>query len=134
MRTEREPRASDITLPVYIPSTDGAMNVEMGKGSLKHGTLVIEFKNTLPGVAIQRMLERGVILGISFVMIAPDDLNLAAQERLEKINQDTEDLDKLKNDDVSVEDIMKYDRDSEYDEYEVDPDEETNEETNKENN
>lgn len=99
-RTERTPKASDVLLPVYVPSSDGATSIEMGKASLKSGVLIIEFKNNLPGVAIQNMIARGVVLGLSFVMVAPDDHNIAAQERLEQQEKDAEDLLLLQNEEV----------------------------------
>lgn len=81
-RTERAPKASDVVLPVYVPSENGVTRIELAKATMRNGTMIVEFKNNLPGVAIQKIIERGVVLGLSFVMIAPDAVNLAAQEKL----------------------------------------------------
>lgn len=110
-RTERTPKASNVPFPVFVPSPDGTTSHEMGLASLRAGTLVIEFKNNLPGVAIQRMIERGVVLGLSFVMIAPDEANLAAQERLAQQDKDAEDLLLLQNDEtVSPQTLFEQDQ------------------------
>ena len=111
-RTERQPRASDVEIPVFVPSTNGQTSLEMGKASLKAGVLIIEFKNNLPGVAIQRMIERGVLLGFSFVMLKEDEVNLQAQERLANIEaaqaeQDEEDLARLVDEELTPEDIIE---------------------------
>lgn len=81
-RTERTPEARKIDFPVFVPSPNGETSLEVAIANLRAGTLVIEFNNRLPGVAIQRMIERGSLLGLSFVMLQADDANVAAQERL----------------------------------------------------
>lgn len=90
-RKERIPVAQNVNFPVFVPSTDGATTVEMGKADMRNRTLVIRFKDSLPAVAIQNMIQRGVFLGISFVMLAPDDVHIAAEERLEKEEQEAKD-------------------------------------------
>lgn len=90
-RPDGKPQAKDVFIPVYIPTNDGVGGLELGKGSLKSGTLVIEFNNNLPSVAIQRMLARGELLGLSFVMVA-------AEEEPSQEEKDARDLELLKSD------------------------------------
>lgn len=56
-------------IPIYMPGSDGVTDIVLAKGRLKGGTLILEFESNLPGVAIQRMLGRGELLGMSFVML-----------------------------------------------------------------
>lgn len=90
-RSDGKPRATDFLIPVYIPTNDGVGGLELGKGSLKSGTLVIEFNNKLPSVAVQRMLERGELLGLSFVMVV-------AEEEPSQDEKDARDLELLQSD------------------------------------
>lgn len=97
-RTERLPEAKDLTVPVSVPSESGNSQLTVGKGSLKGGQLVVKFDNKVHSRAVQRLLERGAILGIQFVMFAPDDKNLAAQERLENEEAASEEMENLPED------------------------------------
>lgn len=97
-RTERTPEAKVSDFPVFVPSPDGQTSLEVAKANLKAGTLVIEFRNTLPGVAIQRMIERGSLLGLSFVLLAADNVNAEAQDRLLQEEKDRETLELLDED------------------------------------
>ncbi len=117
------PRREDRTptfkgkVPVYLPTEGGAHpDITVGEASLKGGQLVIKFKDTLPGVAIQRMLERGSLLGVTFVVLQADAANLSAQERLaaeeaaaEEGDSDVEDIVKLNDDNFTVEDLVNED-------------------------
>ena len=60
-----------ITVPVIVPKDDGgATDAQMGEATLADGTLVVKFKdNNFPGLALQRMIDRGELLGITFVML-----------------------------------------------------------------
>lgn len=72
-RPDRKPEAKNIMVPVYLPTEAGVTTgIELGKANLKAGTLVIEFNDKLPAMAIQRLLERGQLLGVSFVMVDPE--------------------------------------------------------------
>lgn len=82
-RTERLPEGKDLTVPVSVPSESGNSELVVGKGSLKGGQMVVKFNDKVHSRAVQRLFERGSILGIQFVMFAPDADNLEAQNRLE---------------------------------------------------
>lgn len=81
-RKDDRPTAINKAFPIYIPSPSGETQIEVGSGRLRYGTLVIEFRDTAASVAIQRMIERDVLLGMAFVMLAPDEKNIRAQEQL----------------------------------------------------
>lgn len=94
-RKERLPQAKNVPLPIYAPTEDGKLSIEVASATLRGGTMVVEFRNTLPGVAIQRMIERGSILGLQFVMISPDEKNEAAQQKLAEENAQSEALETI---------------------------------------
>lgn len=72
-RTERTPEAIT-TIPVFVPGEGGRVTQhEMGYADMRHGRLNIQFKDNLPAVAIQRMIARGEIVGVSFVMLSPTE-------------------------------------------------------------
>lgn len=67
-------------IPVYIPNNedepymgteldeDGFYRGSVAKATLKAGTLVLEFKDTFPAIAIQRLLSRGALMGLQFIL------------------------------------------------------------------
>lgn len=79
-RTERMPQIKTY-LPVYIPNTegqpmmaedlddDGNPRGKVAKATLKAGTLVLEFEDNFPALAIQRLLSRGALMGMQFIMV-----------------------------------------------------------------
>lgn len=122
-RKERTPSFHG-TIPVFMPTENGASETTLGYASLQGGRLIINFKETLPGVAIQRMLERGSLMGISFVMLKADPVNEAAQERLAEseeiedapVNEsDVEDIVKLNDDSFTVDELLHEDPHTERD-------------------
>ena len=83
MRSEPSlPEAKDMAIPVWVPSPSGNSKLTVGKGSLKGGQLVVKFSDKLPAIAIQRMLERGALIGMNFVMLQPDPKNEAMQVQI----------------------------------------------------
>lgn len=72
-RTERTPEFTG-EIPVFVPGEGGRVTThEMGLAYMKHGRLEIVFRDNLPAVAIQRMIERGEALGVSFVMLDAEE-------------------------------------------------------------
>ena len=68
----------DTIIPVYIPVDGGAGDLELGKAQVKGNTLIIEFNNKLPSAAIKHRIERGAIVGVTFVI--PEDEAQEARE------------------------------------------------------
>jgi hypothetical protein len=93
-RTEHLPTVTNMDFPVMIPNEKGETTVHVATARLRFGTLVLEFKDTAPAVAIQRMIERGVLLGLGMVMLKPDEVNLGYQEVVEneKLEQEVNEL------------------------------------------
>lgn len=60
-------------IPVFIPGTNGEVRegALLGLARLVGNTLVVELKDTFPGVAIGRMASRGEV-GITFFKIEED--------------------------------------------------------------
>lgn len=79
-----QPTAANVDMPVFVPNEKGETNITVGTARLRYGTLVVEFKDSAPAVAIQRMIERGVVLGLGMVMVEPDVVNLMYQDVVEK--------------------------------------------------
>jgi len=78
-RTERKPHV-ETAIPVYVPTTegepmmgadldeDGHYRGSVAKASLRDGKLVLEFKDNFPAMAIQRLLSRGALMGLQFIL------------------------------------------------------------------
>lgn len=82
-RTEVEPTATNVDWPVFVPNNNGSTDIEVGRARLRYGTLVVEFKDSAPAVAIQNMIARGVLLGFGMIMLRPDVVNEMYQEVVE---------------------------------------------------
>ena len=80
LTSDTRPTATNVDFPVFVPNEKGETNIEVGKARLRYGTLVIEFKDTAPSVAIQNMIERGVLLGLGMIMLKPDIVNEMYQD------------------------------------------------------
>lgn len=78
------PTATNVNFPIYVPSDDGKAELVVGQGRLRYGTLVIEMKDTAASVAIQRAIERGVFIGLGFVLVGADEKNEEYQKIVEK--------------------------------------------------
>lgn len=89
-RTRKKPvTVVDTLIPVYIPTEDGYGELELGKAQIKGQSLIIEFNNKLPSVAIQSRIARGGIVGVTFV-IPPDEAEEARQSEAELERQKAE--------------------------------------------
>lgn len=80
LTSEPLPTATNLTVPVFVPDTNGDTKIDIGTGRLRSGTLVVEFKESFAARAIQNMLERGNILGFGMIMLRPDVVNEMYQE------------------------------------------------------
>lgn len=81
--SETEPTATNVDWPVFVPNGEGSTDIEVGRARLRYGTLVVEFKDSAPAVAIQNMVARGVLLGFGMIMLKPDVVNEMYQEVVE---------------------------------------------------
>lgn len=82
----------DTYIPVFIPTEDGVNgDLELGKATMKAGTLIIEFNNKTPSVAIQRRIERGAIVGVTFV-VPEDEAEAARESEAERAKELAEEL------------------------------------------
>ena len=80
LNSEVQPTATNVDWPVFVPNGDGSTDIEVGRARLRFGTLVVEFKDSAPSVAIQNMIARGVLLGFGMIMLKPDDVNNMYQD------------------------------------------------------
>lgn len=98
------PKAEAIVIPVFIPTEGGVGDLVLGEASVGESTLVIEFNNKLPSVAILRAIQRGEIIGVTFVAPALQEAaEEAAKEELTQDERDARDLELLQSDeDIDV--------------------------------
>lgn len=82
--SEVKPTATNVDWPVFVPNSNGSTDIEVGRARLRYGTLVVEFKDSAPAVAIQNMIARGVLLGFGMIMLQPDVVNQMYQEVVEE--------------------------------------------------
>jgi hypothetical protein len=112
-KQRREIKPEQIYIPVYIPTEDGVNGeLELGKASIRGGTLIVEFNNKLPSVAIQHRIERGGIVGLTFVI--PEDEAAEAreaeearkEEEMTPLDKDIRDIEILRDGEITPEDII----------------------------
>lgn len=60
---------TDNIVPVFVPGDDGKPNLVVGQGRLSEGRIEISLKDSAPAMALERMMNRGEILGLSFIHI-----------------------------------------------------------------
>lgn len=100
-RSERRPSNENLWVPISVPSATGDSKLVIGEGTLRNGLIVLKLKDTLGSVAVQRLFERGAILGLEFVMLQTDEENQAKQEALKREAKDREDLRLLNEDKIA---------------------------------
>jgi hypothetical protein len=88
--------AQPLAVPLYIPTEGGAGELVLGSGEVRGSTLIITFNTLLPSEAIKHRIERGEIVGITFVI--PEDEAEAYREDEERRAKDAADLSLLQED------------------------------------
>ena len=68
MAKTKKAKPNQFYLPVYIPDQSGEGTLEIGTATLRSGTLIIEFGETMAAAALQHGMERGEIIGVTFVI------------------------------------------------------------------
>ena len=100
-RSERRPSNENLWVPISVPSATGDSKLVIGEGTLRNGLIVLKLKDTLGSVAVQRLFERGAVLGLEFVMLQTDEENQAKQEALAREERDRQDLRLLNEDKIA---------------------------------
>ena len=100
-RSERRPSNENLWVPISVPSATGDSKLVIGEGTLRNGLIVLKLKDTLGSVAVQRLFERGAVLGLEFVMLQTDEENQAKQEVLAREERDRQDLRLLNEDKIA---------------------------------
>ena len=100
-RSERRPSNENLWVPISVPSATGDSKLFIGEGTLRNGLIVLKLKDTLGSVAVQRLFERGAVLGLEFVMLQTDEENQAKQDELVREAKDREDLRLLNEDKIA---------------------------------
>lgn len=82
-----------IFVPVFMPTETGVSDVKLGSATLVDSKLEINFNDKLPSVAIQRMINRGEIIGVSFVMLEKAPMTTEEKDAADlKLLQSDEDI------------------------------------------
>lgn len=84
LTSDAPPTATNVDFPIFVPNDEGDTTIEVGRGRLRFGTLVIEMNNKAVSVAVQKAIARGALLGLGFVMVEPDVVNEMYQDIVEK--------------------------------------------------
>lgn len=100
-RTDRRPSNENLWVPISVPSATGESKLVIGEGTLRNGLIVLKLKDTLGSVAVQRLFERGAVLGLEFVMLQTDEENQAKQEALAREEKDRQDVRLLTEDKIA---------------------------------
>lgn len=103
-RKSRNEEYAPIQVPLYIPTENngGVGTLTLGTGEMRGNTLLIAFNDLIPAQAIRHRIERGGIVGITFV-IPEDEAEEARQTeeeiaRIQQEKRDQADLELLKED------------------------------------
>lgn len=105
-KTRNEPKFQ-YQIPLYIPTEGGAGELALGMGELRGDTLIINFNNKLPAQAIRHRIERGGIVGITFVI--PEEEAEAYRAEEAQREKDAADLALLREDDELTPDDLQTD-------------------------
>lgn len=107
-RNESEDR---IVIPIYIPTNDGVGEIVLGNAELRGDTLLVNFNDYIPAQAIKHRIQRGGIVGLTFVI--PEEENAVHEENEAEIAKrqqearDLADLEKLKGvDELTPDDLQ----------------------------
>lgn len=106
-KRNRNEKEQPLQVPLYIPTEGGAGALVLGKGVMRGDTLIIDFNDKLPAQAIKHRIERGGIVGITFVI--PDEEAEAYRESEAQREKDATDLALLREDDELAPDDLKTD-------------------------
>jgi hypothetical protein len=94
-RRKPEPK---LAIPLYVPTEEGFGELVLGIGEMRGSTLLINFNDLIPAQAIAHRIERGGIVGITFVIPADEneihkeneDAIQAAQDAAREANGEAE--------------------------------------------
>jgi len=114
MAKRRDIKPDQVYIPIFIPTEDGVNgDLVLGKASIRSGTLIVEFNNKLPAVAIQHRIERGGIVGLTFVIPEEEAAEARAAEEERKnaemtpLDKDIRDIEILRDGEITPEDIIE---------------------------
>lgn len=71
-KKNRAPQEERIQIPIYIPTEDGYGELELGNAEVRGSTLIVNFNDLIPAQAIKHRIERGGIVGLTFVIPAEE--------------------------------------------------------------
>ena len=90
-KKSRNQKTERVLIPLLIPIEEGgAGEIVLGFGDVRGSTLVINFNDLIPAQAIRNRIERGDIVGITFVI--PEDEAAALKTIEDDIQKEQDDL------------------------------------------
>lgn len=78
-----------IEVPIFIPTADGQSgDIVLGRGEMRGSTLVLSFNDLIPAQAIAHRIQRGGLIGITFIIPAEENEQHDANESAIQAAQD----------------------------------------------
>lgn len=92
-RTERNKRRDReierVEVPIFIPTEDGQSgDIVLGFGEVRGSSLILNFNDLIPAQAIKHRIERGGLVGLTFIIPAEENEQHKANEDAIQAQQD----------------------------------------------
>ena len=88
-KKRRNQQEEPIEVPIFIPTADGQSgDIVLGRGEMRGSTLVLSFNDLIPAQAIAHRIQRGGLVGITFIIPAEENEQHDANEAAIQAAQD----------------------------------------------
>ena len=88
-KKRRNQQEEPIEVPIFIPTADGQSgDIVLGRGEMRGSTLVLSFNDLIPAQAIAHRIQRGGLVGITFIIPAEENEQHDANESAIQAAQD----------------------------------------------
>lgn len=88
-RKHEIPEDERIEVPMFIPTADGQSgDIVLGYGEMRGSAFVLNFNDLIPAQAIRHRIQRGGLIGITFVIPAEENEQHQANEDAIQAQQD----------------------------------------------
>lgn len=80
-KKQRNEQKENLQIPIFIPTEDGQSgDIVLGIGEMRGSTLIINFNDLIPAQAIAHRIDRGGLIGITFIIPAEENDQHKANE------------------------------------------------------
>ena len=88
-KRRRNQQEAPIEVPIFIPTADGQSgDIVLGRGEMRGSTLVLSFNDLIPAQAIAHRIQRGGLVGLTFIIPAEENEQHDANEAAIQAAQD----------------------------------------------